>query len=62
MRLLLLILVLIAQMLCASAYAAQDGIGWIPTWKQALAEARETNKPILLMSGAPACAGVPGIW
>jgi uncharacterized protein YyaL (SSP411 family) len=48
--------------LAPAAYAASDGIGWIPTWNQALAEARQTNKPILLMSGAPECGGVPGVW
>ncbi|GEM_PF-1060654 len=45
-----------------AAVAANDGIGWIPTWQQAIAEARQTNKPIMLMAGAPACAGVPGTW
>ena len=31
-------------------------------WKQALAEARQTYKPILLVAAAPSCGGVPGVW
>lgn len=53
---------LIAAMMNTSAHAAEQKIGWIPTWSQAVAEARATGKPILLMSGAPECAGVPGTW
>ncbi|MBS1992219.1 MAG: hypothetical protein JSS83_16970 [Cyanobacteria bacterium SZAS LIN-3] len=37
-------------------------IGWIPTWDQAIAEARQTRKPILLIAAAPSCGGVPGVW
>ena len=42
--------------------AETDGIGWIPTWNQAAAEAARTHKPILLVAAAPQCASVPGIW
>jgi hypothetical protein len=61
----------IAILLVAAFFAApqvslaqlgEQGIAWIPTWKQALAEARQTGKPILLMAGAPSCGGVPGVW
>lgn len=45
----------------ASAYET-EGIGWIPTWKQALTEAARAEKPILLIAAAPQCAGVPGTW
>ncbi len=45
-----------------AVWAADKEIGWIPTWQQALAEARQTYKPILLMAGAPSCGGVPGVW
>lgn len=45
-----------------AAQADAEGIGWIPTWKQAQAEAARTHKPILLIAAAPQCAGVPGIW
>ena len=31
-------------------------------WYGNLAEARRSGRPILLVSGAPACLGVPGVW
>jgi len=37
-------------------------IQWFATWKAGLAEAQRTGKPILLVSAAPHCAGVSGIW
>lgn len=40
----------------------EEGIGWIPTWRQGIAEANRTKKPILLVSAAPQCGGVPGEW
>ena len=54
----------------AQSPAAQDTgtkapdrqIAWLATWKQALAEAKRTEKPILLAFGKPACEGVPGLW
>ena len=44
----------------ASEYPA--GVAWWGTWDGALAEAKRTGKPILLLSAAPQCHGVPGIW
>jgi hypothetical protein len=38
------------------------GIQWFATWAAARAEAVRTGKPILLVSAAPHCAGVSGIW
>ena len=38
------------------------GIAWFGTWKQGAAEAKRTGKPILLMSAAPQCHNVPGVW
>ncbi len=38
------------------------GIAWFGMLKDGLAEAKETGKPILLVSAAPQCTGVPGIW
>jgi hypothetical protein len=38
------------------------GIAWFATWKDALVEAKRSGKPILLVSAAPHCAGVSGIW
>jgi hypothetical protein len=42
--------------------APRGGIQWFPTWETGLAEAQRTGKPILLVSAAPHCAGVSGIW
>lgn len=42
--------------------ANEAGIGWIPTWRHGIAEANRTRKPILLVSAAPQCGGVPGEW
>lgn len=41
---------------------ANAGIQWFATWEAGLAEAQRTQKPILLVSAAPHCAGVSGIW
>ena len=38
------------------------GIQWIGTLDAGLEEARRTNRPILLVSAAPHCHEVPGIW
>jgi len=38
------------------------GIQWFATWEGGLAEAKRTGRPILLVSAAPHCAGVSGIW
>lgn len=40
----------------------EAGIAWFGTWESALAEAKRTNRPILFMSAAPQCQGVPGVW
>ena len=40
----------------------QGKIAWHGTWKGGLAEAQRTAKPILLLSAAPQCHSVPGIW
>lgn len=50
-------------MLCASEVKAnQEKIGWIPTLKQGFEKAKETNKPIFLLSAAPQCLGISGAW
>ncbi len=41
---------------------AAAGIAWFGTWDGALAEAKRTGRPILFMSAAPQCQGVPGVW
>jgi len=40
----------------------EPGIAWYGVLEHARKEAARTGKPILLMSGAPACSGVPGMW
>ena len=37
-------------------------IAWHGTLAAGLAEAKQSGRPILLVSGAPQCLGVPGIW
>ncbi len=41
---------------------ALAGIQWFAIWESGLREARRTGRPILLVSAAPHCAGVSGIW
>lgn len=41
---------------------AADQIAWFGTWKGGLTEAERTGKPILLISAAPQCHNVPGVW
>ena len=38
------------------------GIAWYPRLEDGLAEAKRTNKPILFMSVASQCGGVPGVF
>ena len=38
------------------------GIAWFGTWEDGLAEAKRTERPILLVSAAPHCHGVSGMW
>lgn len=43
--------------------AADDGgIAWYGTWSQAQKVAQKTGRPILLLSAAPHCHNVPGVW
>ncbi|MEE3372044.1 MAG: hypothetical protein VX346_22110 [Planctomycetota bacterium] len=37
-------------------------IAWHGHLADGLAAARQSGRPILLVSGAPACLGVPGVW
>jgi hypothetical protein len=43
-------------------YVPDGGIVWFGTVKGGGAEAKRTNRPILLMSAVPECHGVSGIW
>ena len=38
------------------------GIVWYGVLKDGLAEAKRTEKPILLITAAAQCGGVPGMW
>ena len=38
------------------------GIQWFATLESARAEAKRTGRPLLLVSAAPHCSGVSGIW
>jgi hypothetical protein len=62
MKSMIIMFFLVALMCWCSGCKAAEAIGWIPSWNQALSEAKATQRPILLVSGAPACAGVPGVW
>jgi len=42
--------------------SAQGGIVWYGTLKAGFDEANRTNRPILLMSAAPHCHNISGIW
>lgn len=46
----------------AEKFQHPKGIAWIGTWDTARAEAKRTGKAILLLSAAPQCRGIPGIW
>jgi len=39
-----------------------SGIAWYGVLKDGLAEAKRTGKPILLITAAAQCSGVPGMW
>ena len=39
-----------------------SGIAWHGVLEDGLAEAKRTGKPILFMTAAPQCGGVPGMW
>jgi hypothetical protein len=39
-----------------------DAIAWFASWKQGLASAEQTNRPILLIAAAPHCHNISGMW
>ncbi len=45
-----------------AAPSRQAGIAWFGTLKSVLVEAERTGKPILLVSAAPHCHNISGIW
>ena len=38
------------------------GIAWYGVLKEGFLEAKRTGKPILFITAAPQCGGVPGMW
>ncbi|MCR9246651.1 MAG: hypothetical protein NXI31_16585 [bacterium] len=40
----------------------ENRIAWHGTWAGGLAAAKATGRPILLVSAAPHCGLVPGMW
>ena len=60
-RIALLLLLLAATLVAPKANAAER-IAWYSTLKQGLAVAKTTGRPILLISAAPHCHGISGIW
>ena len=39
-----------------------ERIAWFGTWEGGFAEAQRTKRPIMLVSAAPHCHEVPGVW
>ncbi|MHC4452554.1 MAG: hypothetical protein ACYS0E_20835 [Planctomycetota bacterium] len=48
--------------LLATGAAAGEKIAWYGTWERAKADAARLNRPILLLSAAPQCRNVSGMW
>ena len=46
----------------AESTEPRGGIAWFGTWERGKAEAKRTGRPILLISAAPHCRQIPGMW
>ena len=49
----------------AEAYVVENGsprIAWYGKLSDGIAEAKRSNRPILLVAAAPQCEGVSGLW
>ncbi|MEK7468012.1 MAG: hypothetical protein AAB074_11405 [Planctomycetota bacterium] len=58
-------LVLLAGISCpglAEEAGTRSGIAWYGTWERGLRVAKSTGRPILLISAAPQCHGISGLW
>jgi hypothetical protein len=58
-------LMVLVVALLASVNAEENSpsrIAWYGDLETGLAEAKRSGRPILLVSGAPHCLGVPGVW
>jgi hypothetical protein len=51
-----------ANGLVSSDEGLPSGIVWYGVLDDGIAEAKASGKPIMLLSAAPQCAGVPGMW
>lgn len=51
-------------LLTTATFAAEPAprIAWYGKLSDGLAEAKRSSRPILLVSAAPHCLGVPGTW
>ncbi len=54
--------VLATIVLATVATAASPKIAWYGKLEDGLAEAKRSNRPILLVSAAPQCQNVAGMW
>ena len=61
-RTIALLLLPLATTLAAAPADAAERIAWYSSVKQGLAVAKTTGRPILLVSAAPHCHGISGIW
>ena len=50
------------EIIAALMLGPDGGIAWYGTWERGLAAAKSTGRPILLISAAPQCHGVSGLW
>jgi hypothetical protein len=54
------VLIVVASLVTAAEPPAR--IAWYGQLAEGIAEAQRSSRPILLVSGAPQCHGVPGVW
>ena len=54
--------VLLLGVVCGTVVADGPKIGWYGRLHDGLAEAKKSNRPILLVSAAPQCQNVSGMW
>jgi len=57
-----LMLVSLLAAVAAPQVDAAGKIAWYSTLKQGLAVAKASGRPILLISAAPHCRGISGMW
>lgn len=59
---LLMLVVAVAVVSAGPKEEKTSKIAWYSTLESGLAEAKRSHRPILFISAAPQCLGVPGIW